>query len=799
MHVPIRWLSEYVEIDLPVREVADRLTMAGLEVTAIRETGERWKNIVVGMVSQVEPHPNADRLRLVTVDIGDELFKVVCGAPNIATGQKIAYAKLGALLIDAHTGEPRKLKRAKIRGIVSAGMVCSELELGLSEEHEGILVLAADMPVGEPLEKLLGDTILEIDMKPNRADGLSVLGIARDVAALTGNNLREPAIVFDAEGAPIAGRVEIFIEDEKLCPRYTLAIIEGIAYGSSPEWMQKRLIGAGMRPISNVVDITNYVMLELGQPIHAFDYDKIVDRTIIVRRAVTGETLTTLDGKERSLEDSQLIIADRGGPIAIAGVMGGIATEVTEKTERILLEVANFDPVSIRRTAMALKVPSEASRRFAWGVAPELAPLASRRATEFLVKLARGTAAQGMIDAYPGKEDPISIQLPRQRVPQVLGIEPSDKVIIDSLKMLGFRVGSGPEAFTIDVPYWRRDVRMADDVVEEIARMVGYDAIPEQSLSGRVPTTVPDPLRDLRERARNILVSVGMQEVITYPLTSLAKLEQVMSVRSLNASPPLVVLNPLNVGEECLRTTLRGSILETIARNLKVVKGVLAIFETARVYLRSEDTLPVEEEHVVGAITGFSTNRWGTPAGEEIDFFYAKAYVKSLFDGMHVCASYEAEEAHGLQPGQTAALIVDGERVGTLGQVHPNTAKSFGIEQSVLIFEIVLDRLVSVTSALAQYHSFSRFPEVVEDLAVVVDEGISSYILQSDIEKHPLVVSVRLFDIYKGEPVPDGRKSLAFSVSYQAQDRTLTDKEVSRAREQIMRRLKNSANAELRR
>ena len=798
MRVPIKWLTDYVDVELPIRDVAERLTMAGLEVTGIEETGEGWENVVVGSVVQVEPHPDADRLRLAIVDTGGETFKVVCGAPNVAKGQKIAYAKLGARLIDARTGEPRKLKRAKIRGVMSVGMVCSERELGLSDEHEGILVLEAEAPVGEPLASVLGDTIFEIDMKPNRADGLSVVGVARDVAALTGTSLCEPVIAFDAKGAPIAGRARVVIEDEDLCRRFTLALIEGIALGPSPAWMQERLIGAGMRPISNVVDITNYVMLELGQPVHAFDYDKITDHEIIVRRARKGEKLTTLDGKERELEPGQLLITDPSGPIAVAGVMGGLATEVTENTRSILLEVANFDPVSIRRSAMALKLPSEASRRFAWGVAPELAPIASRRVTEFLVKLAGGTAAEGLIDAYPGKEEPVRIDLPRKRIPQVLGIDPSDKVIVDSLTGLGFEVDSGRESFTVRVPYWRRDVRIADDLVEEVARMVGYDEIPVEPLSGRVPPYVPQPVRELRERARDILRSAGMQEVITYPLTSLARLGQVVPKKTLEATPPLAVVNPLNVGHECLRTTLRGSILETVARNLKVMKGSLAIFEAARVYLPSDDALPREVEHITGAVTGFRLDRWGMPSGKEVDFFDAKAYVERLFDRLHVGATYEVEEAYALQPGRTAALVVHGQRIGLLGQVHPHTARGFEIDLSVFLFEIVLDDLASVASALTEYRSFSRFPAVVEDLAVVVDDGISSRTLQKEMEDHPLVASVRLFDVYKGEPVPEGRKSLAFSVSYQAQDRTLTDEEVRRARDKIVARLQKSAGAELR-
>ncbi len=772
--------------------------MAGLEVTGVERTGSDWENVVVGAVIEVEPHPDADRLRLVTVDDGTTRHEVVCGAPNVAQGQRIAYASIGASLIDAHTGEPKKLKKAKIRGVVSEGMVCSERELGLSDEHEGILVLAPDAPVGRALAEVLGDTVLVIDMKPNRADGLSILGVARDVAALTATTAREPDFSFEAKGAAIEKRAKATIEDPDLCSRITFALIEGIVIGPSPGWMQERLLAAGMRPISNVVDVTNYVMLELGQPIHAFDYDKIADHHIIVRRAKPGEKLTTLDGKERSFTPEQLLITDRSGPVAVAGVMGGLATEVTDATRNILLEVANFNPVSIRRTAAALKLPSEASRRFAWGIAPELAPLASRRATKLLVELASGTAAQGLIDVYPVKSEPTKISLPRKRVSQVLGIDPSLEKITECLVRLGFDVSRDGDGLSAIVPYWRRDVQIPDDLVEEVARMIGYDEIPVLPLDGRIPPRVRQPERELRERVKDILVGAGMQEIITYPLTSPEVLERVVSPDELAASAPLAVVNPLNVGQEKLRTSLRASVLEIVARNQRLGTARLALFEAARVYLPTPNGLPDERERVVGAVSGARLDRWGSPTDERVDFFDAKAYVERVFETTGVTAAYAASDEYGLLTGRCAEIRVGDARVGVLGQVHPKTAESFGLAGDVFLFEVGLRELLPHVSSVPRYRPVSKFPAVIEDLAVVVSVDTTAGAVSAEIQGHPLVASVRAFDEYQGDPVPEGKKSLAFQVSYQAPDRTLTDADVAKARERILARLQSRLGAELR-
>ena len=796
MKVPIRWLSDYVELTTSISEIAHRLTMAGLEVTGIVRTGSDWENVVVGEVMEVKPHPDADRLRLVTVNIAEETFEVVCGAPNVAEGQRIAYARLGARLIDARSGEKKKLKKAKIRGVVSVGMICSELELGLSDEHEGILVLSPNAKVGQPISDVLGDTVMDIDMKPNRSDGLSVLGVAREVGALIGATVTEPELDCHAVGVSIEGRAAAEILDSDLCARFTLALIEDITIKPSPSWMQERLLAAGMRPINNVVDITNYIMLELGQPIHAFDYHKIRDGKIVVRRAKEGETLITLDGKERSFSASELLITDSSGPIAVAGVMGGFDTEVTDSTQSILLEVGNFDPVSIRRTAMKLKLPSEASRRFAWGISPALAPMASKRATKLLVELADGKAAAGMVDTFPVKPDPVIVHLRKKRIPQVLGVDPPEEQVTSSLTSLGFAVTVANDAFTVTAPYWRRDVSCPDDVVEEVARVIGYDHIPAEPLAGRVPPRVPQPVRELRERTRDILVEAGMQEVITYPLTSMEVLQRVVAPESLGE--PLAIINPLNVGQERMRTSLRASVLECLAKNLRVARGQLALFEVARVYLPGEGALPEENEHIVGVVTGARIDRWRRPTAEFVDFFDIKSYPMRLFERLSVKVSVVAQDDYGLLSGRSAALFVGDDRVGTVGQVHPDTARSFGLEQATFLFELKLEVLLSHVPSITRYKPVSKYPTVEEDLALVISQTQDSESVLQVIQSHPLVASARVFDEYVGEQVSDGKKSLAIGVSFQAPDRTLTDRDVAKAREKIMARLERTLGAELR-
>jgi phenylalanyl-tRNA synthetase beta chain len=798
MRVSLRWLAEYVDIDLPPKELAHKLTMAGLGVEKIERMGGDWEGIYVGLVTKVEPHPNADRLRLATVDLGGEQMTVVCGAPNVAEGQRIAFGRVGAHIINPNTREPIELTPAKIRGVESAGMVLSERELGISDEHVGILVLDEDAPVGMPLQEYVGDSILDVAVTPNRGDCLSMVGIAREVAALTGKKVRYPSGVYDEAGGPIAGRVGVEIADDDLCSRYVATLIDDVKLGDSPPWMQERLIAAGMRPINNIVDITNYVMLELGQPLHAFDFTLLNEGKIIVRRARAGEKLTTLDGVDHELSPDMLVIADPKEAVALAGVMGGANSEVRDDTRTVLLESANFNAVSLRRTSVSLKARSEALSRFEKGLSPELSIVAARRATKLMVELAGGRAATGVVDAYPRKARPVVIQVPRRRLQTILGLDLPTARVGSVLKGLEFGCVWNEPDYLVTVPYWRMDVRITDDVVEEVARMVGYDELPVMNLRGEVPSIIPQPLRDLRERARDLLAAAGMQEVINYSLTTLEALQQVAPPELLSEQPPLRVINSLSSQHEYLRTTLRASVLQSLAANQRYAGGELALFEAARAYLPRGSDLPLEEEHVTGVVGGWREDRWGHPTSEPVDFYDAKGYLETLFDGLGLKTEFVAADIFGMAPGDSAEVRIDEEIVAVVGQVHPKVTAAFDVDGDAYLFEVVLDRLLPFVGGRHGYEPVSRFPPAVQDIAVIVDDGVPAADIASIIEKAPLVREVRLFDYFAGEQIGAGKKSLAFEITYQSSEHTLTDEEVARAQRGIVERLKRQLGATLR-
>lgn len=799
MRVPLRWLSEYVDLVLEPEELARRLTTAGVEVGEIITAGE-WENIVVGEVVKVDKHPNADRLTLPTVDIGGgEQRQVVCGAPNIAAGQKIAYAAVGARLIDGHSCEPTTLKKAKIRGVESQGMVCSEKELGLGEAHEGILVLSPDAPVGKPLAEVLGDTVFDFDLTPNRPDLFSVLGIAREVAALTGQKLRDPSLQYDEKGAAAKGRAKVTIADPDLCPRYVGAIIEGVRIGPSPDWMQERLTAAGLRPINNIVDITNYVMLEMGQPLHAFDYDRLAEHHIIVRRAEPGEKMELIDGSKHKFTNEMLMIADAERSVAVAGVMGGFDSEVTDETKTVLLEAANFSGPNIRRTSQTLKVRTDASTRFEKGLSQHLPPIAAARAVKLMVEHAGGKAAKGIIDEHPGKGKEGRVTVTMERLVRVLGIELSTKRIREILSALGFGARwMPPDRFVVRVPYWRTDVSIADDVIEEIARIEGYDQLPTSQLRGQIPELVPQPRRDLRERVRDALADAGMQEIITYSLTDLESLQKVLPKEELAVTPPLRVSNPLSRQWEYARTTLRHALLDTLASNLRGDQSLICLFETARVYLPRDNDLPNEVEMAVGVVSGREPDRWGRPTGEPAGFYAAKARLDHAFSALRTAADYREATDAAYLPGRTAEVLMGEDRLGLIGEIHPQVAERFDIGREVAMFEIDLGALLPHVPEIVHFQPVSSYPAVEEDLAIVVAEDVPAGRALELIRASNLVAGVTVFDVYSGDPIPAGKKSLAFAISYQSEAKTLSDADVAKERRRIVERLQRELGAELR-
>ncbi|MCX6003542.1 MAG: phenylalanine--tRNA ligase subunit beta, partial [Chloroflexi bacterium] len=627
MKVSFNWLKQYVDVNLPAAEIANRLTLAGIEVKSYQVIGAYWEGIIVGQITAVNCHPNADRLTLVTLELGGRQETVVCGAPNVTVGAKIAYAPVGSKLIDGHTGGMAVLKPAKIRGVVSNGMCCSEKELGLSENHEGILLLPEDVPISMPLADYLGDVIFNLEVTPNRPDCLSMIGLAREIAALTGASLHLPEAKYAESGASIKERVTVEILDHDLCPRYCASLITGVKIAESPEWLKKRLVSYGMRPINNIVDITNFVMLEYGQPLHAFDYEKINGKGIVVRRASRGEKITSLDGIERALSRDMLVIADKERAVAVAGIMGGANSEVTESTTSILLESASFKPTSVfYYTGRTLGMPSEACVRFERGISAEVTMPALKRATQLIAELGGGQAAKGIVDAYPGKMERKSIRLSTAEVKRVVGLEYGVEQIVSSLTALGFECQTDKATSSVGVkaPYWRSDIFIPADVIEEVARIIGYEQIPTTLLAQPIPRQNPVPITSLKRRVGNMMVGYGFQELVTYSLTNLDVLTK-LSPESRKPEPlPVHISNPASSEQEYLRPTLRVNLLSALSINKKYIDEGLRLFELGKVYLPHADSLPDEPDVLCGVLCGRRLERWWQGESEVVDFFDAK-------------------------------------------------------------------------------------------------------------------------------------------------------------------------------
>ncbi|HEX79508.1 MAG TPA: phenylalanine--tRNA ligase subunit beta [Dehalococcoidia bacterium] len=797
MKVPVRWLKDYVDIDLPPAELARRLTMAGTE-TSMMSLGQGWQGVVIGEIIAIEPHPDADRLRLVTVDLAAEKQTVVCGAPNLYWGDKIAFAAVGTELIDGHTGEKAVLKKVKIRGVVSCGMVCSEKELGISDSHEGIMVLPPEAPLGASLADFLGDVVLDLEVTPNRPDLLSVTGVAREVAALTGKSAYVSELELDYEGESIEKQISVEIADTDLCPRYCASLIAGIEIGESPELMKQHLASAGMRPINNIVDITNYVMLEYGQPLHGFDYNKIGDKKIIVRRARDGEVMISLDGVERKLSRDMLVIGDSRRAVAIGGVMGAANSEVDEKTTAILLEAASFKPSSIHFTSRKLGLVSEASMRFERAIRAELTLPALKRATQLIIQIAGGKAARGLIDVYPGRREPEPILLRPERVNKVLGVDFSPERIESALVALGFHMkkASSAEGLLVNTPYWRSDISIEEDLIEEVARIIGYDNIPTTILSGMIPPQSGNPAVKLRERVNDILTGFGFQEVITYSLTSrevMAKLSQ-----GLLEPEPLPLANAMTVEQGCLRTSLRGNLLIALESNRRHENGTIMLYELGRIYLTLGSDLPEEPEILCGLLSGSGEDKIWHGRREAIGFFDAKGVVEGLLSRLGLGAEYEEGDDKGLMAGRQATITVGGERIGVVGELHPAVAEAFDITGEVYLFEMEMAALLPHTLGHKTFQPIPRFPAVVRDIALVLDNSISNKQVIDFIKGFSLVQEVALFDVYIGKQLPSGKKSLAYRINFQSSKHTMTDEEVDKVQQKILNKLSGELGVSLR-
>ncbi len=799
MRVPLKWLSEYVACNWPAERIAERLTLAGIEVGSVERVGESWEGVDVGLVVDVQPHPNADRLRLVTVDIGSTTSTVVCGAPNVAVGQKVAFAGVGAHLVDGHSGSVVSLKPARIRGVLSEGMVCSEKELGLSEDHSATLELPPDAPMGMRLSDYLGDVILHLELTPNRPDLLSVIGVAREVAALCGGKPLLPRTEMRSDDRSIEELVKITIENGEDCPRYCATIIRGIRLGPSPSWMQARLKACGIRPISNVVDITNFVMLEYGQPLHAFDFDAVAGREIVVRRAREGEVFKSLDDVERNLSPDVLMIADGERSVGIAGIMGGSNTEVSEATSTVLLEAANFNHAVIRRGSSLLGLRTEASLRFDKGLHPDLALEAVQRATKLLADMCGGSAVGGVYDCYALPAPLREISLPLHEVKRLTGMEVAAEYIRSTLESLGFEVIAADEQATAyRVPYWRGDVTGSADLVEDVIRVLGYDNIPVGTPQFTIATvSVPADLWEFKARLRHLMAGAGFQELLTYSLTSRDRLALLFPDRLL-PSEPLPIANPMTKDLECLRTSLRASLLDVIARNRRREQSPVRVFELSRVYIARGEELPDEKETLCAMLCGSAQPVSWLHGERQFDFYDARGAVEFVLTNCGVTARFRLGEEPSLFPGRQAEIVVNGEKIGMVGQIHPVVARAFELDSEVFVIEIDVAELMGHSCNISEYQPLSRFPSSERDVAIVVDNSVQYEQVADIIAGFGLVARVLLFDVYVGEQIPAGKKSFAVRLVFQAPDRTLTDIEINDVQQKLLARLESAVGAVLR-
>jgi phenylalanyl-tRNA synthetase beta chain len=847
MKAPLSWLRDYVDITLPPHELAEKLTLAGLEVEHIESIGIplpasvrrrkglspddpatgmghiAWEpdKLFVGQILETSRHPNADRLLLATVDFGhNQPLTIITGAPNLAPGDsglKIAFATLGAALVDPYADGFRtmKLKPNRIRGIESQGMACSEKELGLSDEHEGILLLPADAPVGAPLVDYLGDVVFHIAVTPNLIRIASIIGVAREIAAITGAPLHIPMPTWQPRPIPASDFCAVEIADADLCYRFTATIIRDLELKPSPFWMQRRLRLAGQRPINNLVDVTNYVMFEWGKPLHSFDYDKLLARAqslgedivrIIVRRAGEGEPFTTLDNQKRVLDSETLMIGDAVGPVAIGGVMGGQDTEVSASTRNVLLESASFNFINIRRTALKQKLPSEAAYRFSRGVPSELDPIGNVRGAALMAELGGGWIAAGIVEDYARPQPRVEIPITTAEVRRVLGLDLSLEEIAAILGRLEFDLRVEGATIWATQPYYRLDCTIPADLLEEIARIYGYDAIPVTLLADDLPPQRHNWPLEQEEFVRDVLSGAGLQETINYSLSTVENHARLYPGRP-DLTPAadrfITLSNPITPERVVMRRSLLVSALENLGRSLRHEQR-LAAFEIGAVYLPEdgEGELPLEQRRLCLSMTGprLPTGWLGADA-QPLDFFDLKGVLETLFDRLHAGPiAYQPALEAGFGP-RCARILLDGREVGVVGELHPQVRAAFDLPaQPVVVADLALDPLLPFYQRSVRLRPFSDFPPVKEDIALLVDETIPAAQVESLIRQTAgeTLVDLVLFDLYRGKPIPPGKKSLAFALTFQSPTKTLTDDDTAKLRKKIIGRLEREIGATLR-
>ncbi|MGE7905203.1 phenylalanine--tRNA ligase subunit beta [Peribacillus sp. NPDC094092] len=803
MFVSYKWLQDYVDLSgINATELADKITKSGIEVEGVEKKSEGLKGVVIGHVIEREQHPNADKLNKCQVDIGAENpVQIICGAPNVDKGQKVAVATVGAVLPGNF-----KIKKAKLRGEESHGMICSLQELGfesklVSKDYAtGIFVFPNDVKVGkDALEELgLSDEVLELGLTPNRSDALSMLGVAYEVAAILGREVKWPVVEKEEAAEKATDYISVKVEAKEDNPLYIAKIIKDVKVGPSPLWMQTRLMSAGIRPHNNVVDITNYILLEYGQPLHAFDYDRFGSKEIVIRRAKDAEKIVTLDEAERTLTTNHLVITNGIEPVAIAGVMGGADSEVKNDTTNIIIESAYFAGAVVRKASKDHGLRSEASARFEKGVDPARVREAGERAAQLIAQYAGGTVLQGAAEVDELTMEPAVISITLEKINTLLGTSMTASVVESIFKRLQFGVELVNETFTITVPTRRGDITIEADLVEEAARLYGYDNIPATLPIG---AATPGQLTDYqikRRKARRTLEGAGLYQAVTYSLTS----EEKASQFSLEARESIRLAMPMSEERSQLRLSIVPQLLEVVKYNNARQIDSLALYEIGSVFFkRDEHELPEEKEHIAGAITGLWESHPWQGEKKPVDFFVAKGVIEALFDtlGLADQISYRQAEINDMHPGRTAEVLLNGEVIGFIGQVHPTVQKDLDIKETY-IFELSLKALAEAEVAPIAYQTIPRYPSTTRDIALVVDQATKAGDIQDIIEEAggKLLKEVSIFDLYEGERMEEGKKSIAYSLKYFDPERTLTDEDITKAHDKVLEAVKEKAGAELR-
>ncbi|MGM0370058.1 MAG: phenylalanine--tRNA ligase subunit beta [Bacillota bacterium] len=798
MKVSYNWLQEYIDFDYSPEELAHELTMSGLEVEAVEKIGAEIESVIVGQIEEIAEHENADKLSVCQVDIGTKVEQIVCGANNMSEGDKIPVAPLGTVMPDG-----MEIKEVKLRGIESRGMMCSTDELNLADDGvDGLYILEQDLKVGNKLisELDLNDVIIEFDLTPNYAHCLSVLGIAREIAAITGNELHLPEIDLEESNQKIDEVIDVKVEADDLAPRYAGRVIKDIEVEESPEWLKNRLEAIDITPVNNVVDITNYILMELGQPLHAFDYDKLAQQQIIVRRAKADEKLVTLDDQEQELDEDMLVIADANKAVCLGGVMGGANSEITEESTTLFLESANFKPSSVRKTAKKLKIHSDSSHRFERGVDINGIEYALDRAAELIAELTNGEILKGYKDIYSHQVKPEEIIVRPDRVRDILGVELAKVKIKSYLERLHFDVEDKGVNLLIKVPTHRVDVTKEIDLIEEIARIYGYDKIKPAKARVELKQGKKTWQQQVESQTKELLTDLGLFEVQNYSFISPNYFDKINLADTNNLRDVVKINNPVTTEHTVMRTTLLPSLLENIAFNINRGVEDISIFELNTIFLAEENAkLPVEKLKLSAAVMKENlSNLW---SAEAPGFFYLKGILENYFTKLGIeNVEFAADKFDPLHPGRSAQVIIEGEKSGYLGEIHPDVQEDYDFSQRVTVCELDFANIVAAATPNRAYEQLPKYPALTRDIALVVEKGVTSKEIKRVILDcgSEVIESVELFDLYEGEQLKEGYKSLAYSIKYRVADRTLTDDEVNQVQLEIEKELNDKLGAKIR-